>query len=221
MSDLDKRLQLGPRGMKGPEKTVSVEQPEAEKEPAPPLSDVRKGRARGPARRRPGTSPSNATKEAPAESVATPSYVITQPMIMWQIMDDGGLQVAGSKQSDTKSSKPAAETPDDTRSAPDASEEARRSEGALKSVSSAAASSSSPKSTTPNEDGSAQSEQGRDSTPTAANEKDASLSSSSDTTGLSHNMTPTTQESRSPQEEDEQELLPTDHNHDAAQQLGA
>ena len=61
MSDLNKRLQMGPQAPKKEE--ASPEEPEVEKEKVP-LVDARKSRARGPARRAPAKSPGPATGEA-------------------------------------------------------------------------------------------------------------------------------------------------------------
>jgi len=77
MSDLNKRLQLGPQA---PKKEEVVEEPEAEKEKAP-LVDARKGRARGPARRAPAKSPAPAA--APLEPVNTCG--LCSPATVWQI----------------------------------------------------------------------------------------------------------------------------------------
>jgi len=60
MSDLNKRLQLGPQAPKKEE--VTPDEPEVEKENVP-LVDARKGRARGPARRAPAKSPAPITEE--------------------------------------------------------------------------------------------------------------------------------------------------------------
>jgi hypothetical protein len=56
MSDLNKRLQLGPQAPKKEE--VAPDEPEVEKEKVP-LVDARKSRARGPARRAPAKSPAS------------------------------------------------------------------------------------------------------------------------------------------------------------------
>ena len=61
MSDLNKRLQLGPQAPKKEE--AAPEEPEVEKETIP-LADARKGRARGPARRAPAKSSAAVTNEA-------------------------------------------------------------------------------------------------------------------------------------------------------------
>jgi hypothetical protein len=79
MSDLNKRLQLGPHASKKEE--PAPEEPEVEKEKAP-LVDARKGRARGPARRAPAKSPAPATEEA-AHKPSPLSFCMTSTC--WQI----------------------------------------------------------------------------------------------------------------------------------------
>ncbi|OAX82626.1 hypothetical protein ACJ72_03019 [Emergomyces africanus] len=96
LSDLEGRLKLGPHGPKPQEK-----KPDAPEEPVEkaPLSDARKGRARGPARRKPA-APAAAAAAAPApEPVKTPaSYKIqvVEPWNAWQIGGDGILVVGNS-----------------------------------------------------------------------------------------------------------------------------
>jgi hypothetical protein len=68
MSDLNKRLQLGPQAPKKEE--AAPEEPEVEKEKVP-LADARKGRARGPARRAPAKSPTPVTETAANRAATT------------------------------------------------------------------------------------------------------------------------------------------------------
>jgi Altered inheritance of mitochondria protein 21 len=85
MSDLNSRLQLGPQAVPKPqEKEV-----EEEKEKAP-LVDARKGRAKGPARRKPGVSPA-----ASAASEEAPKLTFASVRSIWE-MDDCGHVTAGS-----------------------------------------------------------------------------------------------------------------------------
>lgn len=86
MADLNKRLQLGAQPPKKEE--LVPEEPEEVKEKAP-LSDARKGRARGPARRAPAKSP------APAAAVASevneksaPALGFCIPSTVWEIDPD-------------------------------------------------------------------------------------------------------------------------------------
>ena len=85
MSDLNKRLQLGPQAQKKEDPENEAEQ-EQEKEKAP-LSDARKGRARGPQRRAPAKSPAPATAP-PATSV--PALSFSLPQVSWSIHPDEG-----------------------------------------------------------------------------------------------------------------------------------
>jgi len=100
MSDLNQRLQLGPRP---PIKEKEPEQePEAEKEVVP-LSDARKGRARGPRRRAPAKSPSG-----PAEtgSSSLPKFSISSAKSLWSISEDNGLTFHSLETSSASSQNP-------------------------------------------------------------------------------------------------------------------
>ena len=91
LSDLDKRLQLGPQAPKAPEKAPAAG-PETEGEKAP-LTDARKGRARGPPRRKPG-APSVAAAAVEEEGQVKPNrsnWVIEEPWTVWQTEDDGSI----------------------------------------------------------------------------------------------------------------------------------
>lgn len=85
LTDLNSRLQLGPQQPKPQEKEDG---PPAEKKP---LSDARKGRARGPARRKP------ATENANARLPTIPEIKITETWNVWQIAEDGNLTVGSEK----------------------------------------------------------------------------------------------------------------------------
>jgi Altered inheritance of mitochondria protein 21 len=86
MTTLESRLQAGPQGPpKQAEKEVE-EKPEQEA----PLADARKGRARGPARRKPAASPSAIVEES------RPKVSFVSAVTIWQIDEDGVLSV-GSK----------------------------------------------------------------------------------------------------------------------------
>jgi hypothetical protein len=94
MSDLNKKLGLGPQAPKKEE----TEEPKAEEVKAP-LADARKGRARGPQRRRPGVSPSGSGEEgvaatAPTSAPSRPvfSFTISRPQTIWEV-DEGVLSV--------------------------------------------------------------------------------------------------------------------------------
>lgn len=94
MSDLNKRLQLGPQAMKKDE--PAEEEVVAEKEKAP-LSDARKGRARGPQRRAPAAKAVSPVKE-PSASVLSMSL----PQTLWSIDPDDGTVITTSHQDDVE-----------------------------------------------------------------------------------------------------------------------
>ncbi|OOQ83407.1 hypothetical protein PEBR_34824 [Penicillium brasilianum] len=81
LTDLNSRLQLGPQQPKPQEKEP---EPPAEKQP---LSDARKGRARGPARRKP------AAENANARLPTIPEIKITETLNVWSVGEDGNLTV--------------------------------------------------------------------------------------------------------------------------------
>ena len=95
LSDLDKRLQLGPSGLKHQEK--AHEEPEVEEEKAP-LADARKSRARGPARRKPA-APATPVVDEIVERLDQESkleyqqWSIQEPWTLWQTEDDGSINV--------------------------------------------------------------------------------------------------------------------------------
>ena len=89
MNDLNNRLKLGPQAAtshKDPELDSTQDSEKA------PLVDARKGRARGPARRKPAVSPPSSTEAAPA---LTPLSFST-PTMIWQIDEAQRLAVASS-----------------------------------------------------------------------------------------------------------------------------
>lgn len=88
LSDLDSRLKLGPQGPKLQEKV----EPEVEEEKAP-LADARKGRAKGPARRKPAapTTVEAATMEGQEDTSVARNWQVQKPRTVWEY--DGGLKV--------------------------------------------------------------------------------------------------------------------------------
>lgn len=93
LSDLDKRLQLGPQVPKPQEKA-----PEEEEEKAP-LADARKGRAKGPSRRKPAATPaaSEANITATSETADKPEpakWNLQMAWTVWTMDSDGLLHVA-------------------------------------------------------------------------------------------------------------------------------
>ncbi|KAK7931900.1 hypothetical protein PG985_002612 [Apiospora marii] len=91
MSDLNKRLQLGPQAPKKDEPTEEVAE-EKEKEKAP-LPDARKGRARGPQRRAPTKSPSPSSLSAAVGGKPVLSFSTTR--VLWSIDEEGTMTVDG------------------------------------------------------------------------------------------------------------------------------
>ena len=96
LSDLDKRLQLGPQAPKHQEKAPEPDKDAAEEKA--PLSDVRKGRAKGPARRKPAAPPSAGVgEESATPTTAGGKFEISSPCTVWQISDDGALEVSSTE----------------------------------------------------------------------------------------------------------------------------
>ncbi|TKA72311.1 hypothetical protein B0A49_03713 [Cryomyces minteri] len=85
LNDLNSRLQLGPQPVPKAPEPVRDETQEAQEKA--PLSDARKGRARGPARRKPATSPSGA-------AAAAAKLTVAQPWTVWQVSEDGDVNVS-------------------------------------------------------------------------------------------------------------------------------
>ena len=96
LSDLDKRLQLGPQGPPRPqEKLADATEKEEEK---PVLTDARKGRAKGPARRKPAATsataqPTAADTKAEVDETETRNWAIQEPWVVWQLDEDGAVSV--------------------------------------------------------------------------------------------------------------------------------
>ena len=88
LSDLDSRLKMGPQSSKPQEKA----EPEVEEEKAP-LADARKGRAKGPARRKPVVpmTTESAAADGQEHKVATRKWQIEKPWTIWEF--DGALKV--------------------------------------------------------------------------------------------------------------------------------
>ena len=88
LSDLDSRLKLGPQGPKPQEKL----EPEPEEEKAP-LADARKGRAKGPARRKPivPTTTESAAAGGQGDKLSGRNWQVQKPWTVWE--HDGALRV--------------------------------------------------------------------------------------------------------------------------------
>jgi len=113
LSDLDSRLKLGLQGPKPQEKG----EPDFEEEKAP-LADARKGRAKGPARRKP-IAPAAGAAAVPAEpegKVAARKWQIQEPWTVWQ--HDGTLKVGHKVPSAPKAEAMTLEEPKSLQSPP-------------------------------------------------------------------------------------------------------
>lgn len=86
LKDLNSKLGLGPPKVKEPE-------PEEEKEPPKPLEDARKGRAKGPQRRKPTKSPAPAAAATPAPAAIQQSLSVGVVGTLWQIGESGQVDV--------------------------------------------------------------------------------------------------------------------------------
>ncbi|KAG5991910.1 hypothetical protein E4U52_003212 [Claviceps spartinae] len=88
MSDLNKRLQLGPQGVKKEE--PKEEEPVEEQEKAP-LVDARKSRARGPQRRAPAAkSTATSSSSSPEAASAAPVLSFSMPQTVWSVRPEDG-----------------------------------------------------------------------------------------------------------------------------------
>ncbi|KAF3032212.1 hypothetical protein E8E12_002102 [Didymella heteroderae] len=92
LQDLNSKLGLGPQAPK-------VKEPEEEKEaePAQPLSDARKGRAKGPQRRKPAASPAPAATVTAEVAVPRVKLEIAPVTAIWSFGEDGALDVPAAK----------------------------------------------------------------------------------------------------------------------------
>lgn len=116
MSDLNKRLQIGPRE---PKKEESPEREAAEEKEKVPLSDARRGRARGPQRRAPAkAAPATTSSATPVPPAAVLSFTTT--LTNWSIHpdDDSSMVELGKDNSEA----PAAVEPTEPTVADDAVE---------------------------------------------------------------------------------------------------
>ena len=114
LQDLNSKLGLGPQAPK-------VKEPEEEKEPEPaqPLTDARKGRAKGPQRRKPAASPAPAATVTAEVAVPRVKLEIAPVTAVWSFGEDGALDVPAARvaaqiQSKLDSRKPAATEPTET-----------------------------------------------------------------------------------------------------------
>lgn len=116
MSDLNNRLRLGPQA---PKKEEPPTQEPAEEKEKVPLSDARKGRARGPQRRAPttkATSPSGIESGPPPTSNGKPVLSFSMTRTLFSIDEEGTMVVDGSgpgatSEAETKSEEVKSEEP--------------------------------------------------------------------------------------------------------------
>lgn len=85
LKDLNSKLGLGPQAPK------KEPEPEQEAEPAAPLQDARKGRAKGPQRRKPAASPTPAATVTAEVAVAQQNLAIAPVTHVWSFGEDGAL----------------------------------------------------------------------------------------------------------------------------------
>lgn len=104
MADLNNRLKLGPQV--SPPKAKEPEPDVSEEAQTAPLADSRKGRTKGPARRKPAASPSAA---APAAVDQPSSFSMSIPMTLWSIDETDQLTVPGTEPKETNPDLPALE----------------------------------------------------------------------------------------------------------------
>ncbi|KAJ4346103.1 hypothetical protein N0V95_005719 [Ascochyta clinopodiicola] len=114
LQDLNSKLGLGPQAPKVKE----PEEEEKEVEPAQPLSDARKGRAKGPQRRKPAASPTPAATVTAEVAVPRAKLDIAPVTAIWSFGEDGSLDVPAARiaakiQHTLDSHKSAAAKPED------------------------------------------------------------------------------------------------------------
>ncbi|KAI1494947.1 altered inheritance of mitochondria protein 21 [Biscogniauxia mediterranea] len=94
MSDLNNRLRLGPQA---PKKEEAPSEEVHEEKPKAPLSDARKGRARGPQRRAPTKTSSQTTEPSappPASTInGKPVLTFSMTRTLWSIDEEGTMTV--------------------------------------------------------------------------------------------------------------------------------
>jgi hypothetical protein len=88
LQDLNSKLGLGPQAPK-----IKEPEAEAEAEPAAPLHDARKGRAKGPQRRKPAASPAPAATVTSEVAVSRQRLEISPIAAIWSFGEDGTLDV--------------------------------------------------------------------------------------------------------------------------------
>ncbi|KAH9885537.1 altered inheritance of mitochondria protein 21 [Xylariomycetidae sp. FL2044] len=96
MSDLNNRLRLGPQAAAPKKEEAKDEDQEEEKKEKAPLSDARKGRARGPQRRAPTAAKSTSpAAPPPSSSSGHPVLSFSMARTLWSIDEEGTMTVDG------------------------------------------------------------------------------------------------------------------------------
>ncbi|KAF2500766.1 hypothetical protein BU16DRAFT_523529 [Lophium mytilinum] len=90
MSDLNSRLQLGPQA---PKVAEPVKEEEVEDKERAPLADARKGRAKGPQRRKPAASPSGAAADAGSAAKPAQTFSFVEATTVWETTEEGNVTV--------------------------------------------------------------------------------------------------------------------------------
>ncbi|KAI7198271.1 hypothetical protein KC352_g20403 [Hortaea werneckii] len=94
MSDLNNRLRLGQQGPPSKPKEQEEEAPAADEKPKEPLADARKGRARGPPRRKAANAGAGGADSA---TTSSEEWAFSKPTRLWSIAEtDGTLTVSPS-----------------------------------------------------------------------------------------------------------------------------
>lgn len=88
LKDLNSKLGIGPQAPK-----VKEQEPDKEEEPAAPLQDARKGRAKGPQRRKPAASPAPAATVTAEVAVPRQNLTLGSVTVVWSFGEDGALTV--------------------------------------------------------------------------------------------------------------------------------
>ncbi|KAI7498936.1 hypothetical protein KC367_g4882 [Hortaea werneckii] len=110
MSDLNNRLRLGQQGPPSKPKEQEEEAPAADEKPKEPLADARKGRARGPPRRKAANAGAGG---ADAASTSSEEWAFSKPTPLWSIAETDGILTVSSSSSSSPS--PADAEPTDHR----------------------------------------------------------------------------------------------------------
>ncbi|RMZ04703.1 hypothetical protein D0860_06278 [Hortaea werneckii] len=100
MSDLNNRLRLGQQGPPSKPKEQEEEAPAADEKPKEPLADARKGRARGPPRRKAANAGAGGADAAPTTS---DEWAFSKPVPLWSIAETDGLLSVSSSSSSSSS----------------------------------------------------------------------------------------------------------------------